>query len=338
MALMAALWLLQGGLKADGKAGSQVEDRAGGQADTLRVMFWNLENFFDWRNDSTSVSDAEFSSLGKRHWTRKRFGAKCQATAKSLLWIAGETGRLPEIIGLAEIENAFVLRRLLQDTPFRKLDYRYVHFDSPDSRGIDVALLYRTSRLELVEAAPCHLYDSLPVPTRDILLCRFRMHSGADKDPDFAVLVNHHPSKYGGAALSAPRRSVAVRRLRSLVDSLIEVGCDRILAIGDFNTTPDDPVLKVLSPPLIPLHACLFRRGEGTIKYDGRWELIDHAYVSGKVRQSAPCLLMRIIRIPFLLTRDTVHSGEKPLRTYLGPRYTGGVSDHLPILVEWVVP
>ena len=327
-------------------------------------MFWNVENFFDWRNDSTTVSDAEFSAQGERHWTWKRFQAKANAFAKALLWVEGETGRLPDVVGLAEVENAFVLRQVLQKTALRKLDYRYVHFDSPDRRGIDVALLYRSSVLELLDSKPCHLYaaDSL-LATRDILLCVFRrivpdtpsvvpgtssVIPGAPAvipgltgnlpdghDGVFAVLVNHHPSKYGGASESEPRRRIAVERLRFLADSLSAEGIDRIIACGDFNDTPANPVFHLLEPTLRPLHLDLYRRGFGTIKYDGKWDLIDHIYVSPPL---AALARMRILRIPFLLTRDTVHSGEKPLRTYTGPRHTGGVSDHLPVLLEVEFP
>ena len=326
---------------------------AGAQApeDTLSAVFWNLENFFDWRNDSTSVSDADFSSRGAKRWTRKRFESKCEAIAKTLLWTAGETGRLPDIVGVAEVENAFALKRLLQGTLLRKLDYRIVHFDSPDRRGIDVALLYRRGMLELLDAKPCHLYtDSLTIMlTRDILLCRFRLRSGAD----FAVLVNHHPSKFGGTAASNERRRSAVGRLRFLADSLAALGVDRILAIGDFNDTPANPVYKALEPGLVPLYETVFRQGEGTIRYDGRWELIDLAFASpspchgqdtpapypscpSSVPAQPPSWTspMQILRPPFLRTRDTVHGGWKPLRTYSGPRYLGGVSDHCPVMVR----
>lgn len=297
--------------------------------DTLSVMFWNVENFFDWRNDSTTVSDLEFSSAGERHWTWKRFQAKANAFAKALFWVEGETGRLPDVVGLEEVENAFVLRQVLQKTSLRKTDYKYVHYDSPDRRGIDVALLYRSSVLELIDSKPCHLYAADTVmATRDVLLCVFRRNS-----PDstvMSVLVNHHPSKYGGATESEPRRRIAVERLRFLADSLASLGIDRIIVGGDFNDTPDNPVFRLLEPALRPLHMELFRRGQGTIKFDGKWELIDHGYVSPA--WSTPT--MRILRIPFLLTRDSAHSGEKPLRTYTGPRYTGGISDHLPVLLE----
>ena len=301
--------------------------------DSLSAMFWNVENFFDWRNDSTTVSDTEFSSRGERRWTWKRFHAKANAFAKALFWVEGETGLLPDIIGLEEVENAFVLRQLLQKTALRKLDYKYVHYDSPDHRGIDVALLYRSSRLELLDSKPCHLFASdTVIATRDILLCVFREKPQEER---FAVLVNHHPSKYGGASESEPRRRIAVERLRFLVDSLATIGIDHVIAGGDFNDSPDNPVFRLLEPSLTPMHMDLYRRGLGTIKYDGKWDLIDHIYLSPAWAHLAR---MRILRIPFLLTRDTVHSGEKPLRTYTGPRHTGGVSDHLPVLLEVSFP
>lgn len=290
--------------------------------DSLKVMFWNLENYFDWRNDTTSVSDAEFSSRGERHWTRKRFRAKSNAIAKSILWAGA-----PDVIGLAEVENAFVLKRLLAETALRKLDYRIVHYDSPDPRGIDVALLYRSSRLALADAKPCHLYaaDSTVMPTRDILLAHFRTPEGAD----VTFLVNHHPSKYGGTAVSEKRRAIAVRRLREVADSLGVIGQKTLLAMGDMNDTPGNPIYRELAPTLVNLAEPLFQRGEGTIKYDGAWELIDQFFVSPSARTSP----MSILHVPFLTVPDKGFSGTKPLRTYSGPRYLGGVSDHCPIIL-----
>ena len=294
-------------------------------SDSLRVMFWNLENFFDYKNDSLSTSDREFSARGDRRWTKKRFQTKCNTIAKGILWVGSQEGGLPDAIGLAEVENAFVLRRLLQNTALRKLDYQIVHYESPDPRGIDVALLYRRSRLRLVDSKPCHLFgpDSTIMATRDILLARFQRAEGQE----IALLVNHHPSKYGGLLESEPRRRVAVERLRFLADSLQALGVQNLVAMGDFNDTPANPVYELLEPTLHNLATPLHQKGEGTIKYDGAWELIDLFFVSERLRDSA----MKILRIPFLMTKDGSHAGTKPLRTYSGPRYLGGVSDHCPI-------
>lgn len=294
-------------------------------ADTLRVMFWNLENTFDYKNDSLSTSDEEFSARGARHWTKKRFQTKCNAIAKGILWAGSREGGLPDAVGFAEVENAFVLKRILQTAALRKLDYRITHFESPDPRGIDVALIYRPSRLQLADAKPCHLYQKDTIMrTRDILLARFHTPEGAD----IAFLVNHHPSKYGGLEESEPRRRIAVKRLAYLADSLSTEGVENIVAMGDFNDTPDNPVYGLLEPFLENLASPLHLKGEGTIKYDGAWELIDMFFVSPPLRDVST---MKILQIPFLMTKDTGHAGTKPLRTYSGPRYLGGVSDHCPI-------
>ena len=294
-------------------------------SDSLRIMFWNLENFFDYKNDSLSTSDREFSARGERHWSRKRFKTKCGSIAKGILWAGSQEGGLPDAIGLAEVENAFVLRRLLQATALRKLDYSIVHYDSPDPRGIDVALLYRRSRLRLLDSKPCHLFgpDSAIMATRDILLARFQRADGRE----IALLVNHHPSKYGGLLESEPRRRIAVERLRFLADSLQALGMQDIVAMGDFNDTPGNPVYSLLEPTLHNLATPLYQMGLGTIKYDGAWELIDLFFASEGLVSSA----MKILQIPFLMTKDGSHAGIKPLRTYSGPRYLGGVSDHCPI-------
>lgn len=298
--------------------------------DRLRILFWNLENFFDWRDDSLNVhpSEAEFSSFGARHWTRSRFQAKCDAIAKSLLWVADEASGLPDIVTVAEVENLFVLKRLLSTTLLRKYDYVPVHFDAPDPRGIDVALLYRSRRFRLLRAAPLPVRPppGRTMQTRDILLACLRDTLSGDS---LAVLVNHHPSKFGGDS-TAWRREAAVRTLCEAVDSLQQAGWSRIVAVGDFNDTPDQPLYAGI--PLENLALPLARSGEGTLRYEGRWELIDQAYVSASIVRSG-CRL-RILRIPGLMTRDSAHSGEKPLRTYSGPRYLGGVSDHCPILLE----
>jgi hypothetical protein len=154
------------------------------------VLFWNVENFFDWHDGGTSDSDAEFSSKGVKHWTARRFFTKCNAIAKTVLYLTDREGSLPDVIGLAEVENRFVLHKLLSETLLRKSDYGIVHYDSPDPRGIDVALLYRRDRLDTVRTFPVSVPD---VVTRDMLVAQLRTKAG----DSLAVIVCHHPSKYG---------------------------------------------------------------------------------------------------------------------------------------------
>lgn len=314
----------------------RIRPQEAGREDRTLVMFWNLENFFDWRRDSlsSSESDIEFSSSGKRHWTKRRFMAKCSAIAKSILWIGDSEGSLPDVIGVAEVENRFVLERLLKDTPLCKTDYKIVHFDSPDPRGIDVALLYRASRLKLSQARPLRVGEGVdpPMRTRDILLVEFHRPCG----DSIAFLVNHHPSKYGGKTNA--RREVALRRLKDAADSLQKAGLRNIVAMGDFNDTPDNPAFGILTEagpyPLIGLAGPLAAKGEGTIRYSGKWEMIDLFFISERLASGEHIPEMKALRLPFLMVRDNAHSGEKPLRTYSGPRYVGGVSDHCPIVVR----
>lgn len=333
--ILSAFLLFRAAVFTQANPSFSLSERSGGEERTL-VMFWNLENFFDWRRDSlsSSESDADFSSFGKRHWTKRRFMAKCNAVAKSIFWIKDSEGMFPDVIGVAEMENRFVLEKLMKDTQLYKTDYKIVHFDSPDPRGIDVALLYRSSRLNLLQAVPLRVGAETdpPLRTRDILLAIFRKSDG----DSIAFLVNHHPSKYGGK--TGTRREIALRRLREATDSLQNAGFRNIVAMGDFNDTPENQAFGILTEgypySLVNLAAPLARKGEGTIRYSGKWEMIDMFFISRSLASGGHIPEMKVLKLPFLMVRDNAHSGEKPLRTYTGPRYVGGVSDHCPIVLR----
>lgn len=241
-------------------------------------VFWNVENLSDHR---------------------PYFSRKCDGVASTLMMIADEYG-LPDIIGLAEVQNDTVVRRLVYGTSLRKLGYRYVHYESPDHRGIDCALLYRPASLRLKSSKACHLYDSLGnvIPTRDILLADFGWLS---------VLVNHHPSKVGHD--SGPKRRAAFSLMTALCDSLESAEGRKVLSIGDFN----DNLWGDFT--------------QGTIKYNGKWDKIDGYFSRGLVVRET------VFDAPHLMTQDKKFGGRKPFRSYTGPRYSGGVSDHLPVVL-----
>ena len=294
---------------------------ASAQRDSLLVMFWNLENFFDWKDGGQNASDTEFSTAGARHWSSRRFYAKADAIGKTVLWTADRFSRLPDVVAVAEVENSYVLKQLIYSSPLRKFGYSFIHYDSPDPRGIDVALLYRKDRLSPVCSRPVHISG---FATRDILEATFATFS----EDTVTVLVNHHPSKYGGAGTGS-RRTVAMETLCGVCDSLADVhgALVNTIAVGDFNDTPDAEAFSLLHGRLVNLAIPLHAAGRGSIRYDGKWELIDMVMVSDDLSED----VMEILEPPFLLTRDASHSGLKPLRTYVGPRYNGGVSDHLPV-------
>ena len=322
------------------------------------IVFWNLENFFDYFDDGGSSSDADFSSQGSRRWTKARFTKKCNMVGKALLWI-GENrcggGKAPAVVGVAEVENAFVLNRLVNSPVLRKMNYGYVHYNSPDRRGIDVALLYRRDMVKMLSSRPVHIYgdDGALMRTRDILYAyiEFRPESGAGgiyecseesaeeyseekavRPSRIHILVNHHPSKFSGEKSSMRGRELAMTALRDVCDSIMRVSDDLIVAMGDFNDTPDGAQFNLLEGRLTNLAEPLFKRGEGSIRFDGRWELIDH-FLVGNDEGLRP-FEMSVVQVPFLMTEDRTHTGFKPMRTYVGPRYAGGVSDHCPILLE----
>ncbi len=294
-------------------------------------MFWNVENFFE---------------------ARPHFKDKCNGIAKTVMLAADEFGMMPDLIGLAEVENRRVVQKLVSRTGLRREDYGIVHYDSPDHRGIDCALLYRRSRFRLVFSKPCHLSDTSGrlLPTRDILLVVLgpsdgippkgratrgteaggpsRRDGGVSPQDELpkgeyhpaasvAVLVNHHPSKVGKG--SDGRRELAMARLLALRDSLMAEGIRRIVAIGDFN----DEVIP--AEGVVPTYP----KGAGTIKFQGKWEKIDGCPVLEGLEARE-----HIFAPPHLSTRDTRFSGTKPLRTFSGPRYLGGLSDHYPIVLE----
>lgn len=283
------------------------------------VLFWNVECFFD-PFDDTLKNDDEFTSGAVRHWSWPRFEKKRDGIAQTILAAGDWTGELPALVGLAEVENRMVVSQLVRKTILDELGYAYVHRESPDARGIDVALLYRKDFLRLLAV------DSLRVPgvvTRDILYVTFEMPGQAGGP--FHVFVVHLPSKLGGARASQGRRDAAQRVLDRAVDSLLQLdAASRILVMGDFNDT-DNHVSGLSAPPFDGEPAA-----PGTLKFHGRWEQIDEFFVSPALKKAR----MQIFAPPFLLEKDAAYLGTKPYRTYIGPRYNGGLSDHLPITLR----
>ena len=295
------------------------------QDDTgILAMFWNLENFFDYKDGGANPSDTEFSPEGSRHWTSGRFYAKSKAISKSVWWIADRYGRLPDIIGVAEVENRDVLARLLHSTSLDKAGYSIVHYDSPDRRGIDVALLWRKETMMLESSGVCRVNG---LQTRDILVSGLKCRRDGS---ELGCVVVHLPSKYGGGR-TAWKRRLAAERLRAAADSIYASGKQNIIVMGDFNDVPSAREYNVLRPLLVNAADSLASDGEGSIRIGGKWSLIDMFWTTEFLSCRSE---MDIVRIPFLMMRDNAMGGEKPLRTYSGPRYMGGVSDHCPVVLK----
>lgn len=311
-----------------------------------RIMFWNVENLFDNYNDSNSKDD-EFSPEGIRRWNYSRYIHKINNIYK--VFIASGNPHPPEIIGLCEIENRLVLDDLVVASPFGKYEYKILHKDSDDERGIDVAIIYNPRAVSLIYADFIRPVFSSPdeKKTRDILYMK-----GFINGDTINMFVCHFPSKYGGSGLTEILRKDVARNLKKLADSIQESDRDaKIIICGDMNDPPhsesisrvlktmcynngdeiNDEVLYNLSCNLKP----------GSYKYNGIWENIDQFIVSGSFlktekKQNMQALKMKaeIFCPDFLLEQDDIFSGMKPFRTWEGMKYKGGFSDHLPVILN----
>jgi len=237
-----------------------------------------------------------------------------------------------------------VLHGLLHETGLFELGYRFVHHDSPDRRGIDVALLYRRDGFEVLTSFPIEVaLENGQRPTRDILYVKGVL----DSSDTLHVLVNHWPSRRGGVATTQANRRRAAIVLNNAVDSIKNANQNAlVILMGDFNEPPRSDIfrydLKAGSLEdetwLINL-ALSIPKGKGTLKFRHAWYVLDQMIVSRPFfEQSSGIFLadpvMRIVDLPFLKERDELFGGQRPSRTYRGYRYTGGYSDHFPVWID----
>jgi hypothetical protein len=319
-------------------------------------MWYNVENLFDPFDDSLTL-DEEFLPGGLRQWNWNRFRIKVERICKVIAGVGGWSP--PEIVALAEVENSFVLSWLCRESPLLKYGYRWIHSESPDPRGIDIALLYLPAAFRPLEHCfhPVDISADTGDGTRDILHVR-----GVVFETDtIHILLNHWPSRWEGKLETDFRRRIAAQRCRFLIDSITraETG-PAILVSGDFNDEQSDPSIRQVlgvqacgnSSACIP-DTCLYSlsgwrgmQAGGSLKYRGRWYLFDQVFVSGSLLAggrgnssgiSVLCGGMKVYRPDFLLEKDIQWTGTRPFRTWNGYSYTGGFSDHLPVYVDlWI--
>ena len=328
-------------------ANSQRIDNTGADEQQFTAMFYNTENLFDTWNDSLTGDD-DFTPAGAMHWTYKRYVTKLDNLYKTIVAVGGWTP--PDVIGLCEVENKVVLLDLVNKTPLSKYPYRIVHADSPDKRGIDVALLYNSATVQMIG----HHYARIEKPglfTRDILCCKILL---GGKTCHF--FINHWPSRSTGQLETEPNRIAAAKCLRVLADSLFSAEPDaRIIILGDLNDEPEDKSLvehleasvQLSDPSPASLYNLTHAPGKGnykgSLKYQGAWNIFDQVIVSGNLLMNNGDLQVtpegyRIFGESFLLEPDERFAGYKPFRTYSGYRYLGGFSDHLPVFVRLFIP
>jgi predicted extracellular nuclease len=308
-----------------------------------RVMFYNTENFFDTRDDSLT-NDGEFTPRGAMHWNYDRYNIKLNNLYKTIVALGG--WQPPDIAGFCEVENKSILADLLYGTPLLKVPYRIIHANSPDRRGIDVALIYNSKTVTLIQSR----YYRIPKPglfTRDILY--FKACINRDTCHFF---INHWPSRSSGQLKTEDDRFSVASRLSFAIDSIFKTKANaKIIIMGDFNDEPDDESLR-LKLKALTKHDDLRpnflynlssvpenEKFKGTLKFQGQWNLFDQVIVSGSLLNTDKGLFLlpgsyRIFGPSFLLTPDDKFNGYKPYRTYNGYKYQGGFSDHLPVYVD----
>lgn len=313
--------------------------------DEYTFMFYNTENFFDCENDSLTQDD-EFTPDGDRRWNYSRFHEKADRLAKVIL--AAGKWNAPVFVGLCEVESQQALAVLIKQTPLNKYNYKIIHKDSPDERGIDVALIYRPELFKPFEYKAIPVIDPLnsEFKTRDILLVR-----GIINNCDtIHVFINHWPSRYGGIMETERFRDLAAGILgKSIQELYTKYPKARIICMGDFNDSPEDKslsgVLKAVKSDnpnvkgeMINLSFPWLTRPVQTIKNLYSWQVFDQWIVSDYFIESKGCLQFikaEIFDTGFLLEPDKKYGGLKPKRTYIGFKYQDGFSDHLPVLLRF---
>lgn len=305
---------------------SYTQDTCGGSYN-YPVLFWNLENYFDPFDDSLTKDD-EFTPWGLKHWTWEKFIRKRNMIAKTVIAIKDYAGEYPIIAAFAECENKFVINQLVYKTALSRLDYGIIHRDSPDIRGIDVAMIYRKDFFTPTGIHTIRI-DSLQRPTRDILAVSGFIKDSPEDTVDFYIV--HLPSKLGGKKITDPIRKRIVDIIIKNAMHSIDMGREVILT-GDFNDGPSSDALRRIPDSLLVNLALSGNfKNIGTIKYNGKWEIIDQFLLSRNI--AALSSGMQILPFPFLLEDDNKFLGRKPFRSYYGPRYNRGISDHLPIMI-----
>lgn len=283
----------------------------------LRIISYNVENLFDCQHDSLK-NDSSFLPDGDRHWTYYRYQTKLDRIAQVIVNISGWESA--EMVGLCEVEN----ERCLRDLCYRlkRFHYKFVHYESADERGIDVALLYDSTKVKILDSKPLRV-DLQGDVTRDILYVEALV---GNQDTLYAM-VCHLPSQLGGTAATEGKRNAVKQVLKQQVDSILRVQSEaKLVVMGDMNSDARDD-LQGMSNMMIGCE----KEGKGTHKYKGMWSCLDQFYVSSHLLEESS---VSIFSPEWLLEEDTKYLDYQPKRTYVGYRYHDGYSDHLPIVLR----
>jgi len=302
------------------------------------IAFYNLENLFDIKDDPNTLDD-DFTPKGKKNWSFKRYKKKISKLGRVISQIGTEKSEFsPAIIGVVEVENQQVLEDLIQTKSLKDEHYGIVHYDSPDERGIDVALLYKKELFELLSSETFPLYldarNGGRDYTRDVLLVKGNLNGEL-----MYFIVNHWPSRRTGNGETEDKRIKAAQLVTHISDSIYAKNENaKIVVMGDFN---DDPTSKSVKKYLVnntfynPMER-LISTGNGTLNHKGTWHLFDQIIFSKNFMNvndhSHTFKYAEVFDKHFLKEWNGKYKGN-PFRTYVGKWYLGGFSDHFPVYV-----
>jgi hypothetical protein len=310
------------------------------------VAFYNLENLFD-TEDNPLINDEEFTPDGSMQWTEDKYQKKLQNMASVISKLGRENcPGGPVAIGVSEIENRRVLEDLIKTGNLTEMELDIVHYDSPDLRGVDVALLYNPKLFQVTSSKtyPFILPDNPTFKTRDVLLV-----SGTLAGESFHVLVNHWPSRRGGKSSELRERAAFINK--HIADSIYQSDLNaKIVIMGDLNDDPTDKSCRIVlnakkkqndvkPGELLNTMWMFYDKGIGSLSYKGQWNLFDQIIISGnllgKDNSSLKYWKSEIFNRDFLIQKEGKNKGY-PLRTFSEGRFINGYSDHFPVLLYMV--
>lgn len=314
------------------------------EIEQVSIGFYNLENLFDTENDTT-INDEEFLPEGGMKWTNVKYKNKLKNMAYAISKIGDNVKNgNPVILGVSEVENRRVLEDLIHTDPLVKEDWKIIHYNSPDKRGIDVALLYKIDYFRPTNTHPYHysIPDKPNYRTRDQLLV-----TGLLRDEKINIIVNHWPSRYGGELKSRPMRMAAAKLTKHITDSILSDDPNaKVIIMGDLNDDPtNQSVKKVLNTsnakklkddelynPMLDM----FKKGLGSLAYRDKWNMFDQIIISEGLykprNHSFKFQKAFVYNAEFLRQQEGRYKGF-PLRTHAGGAYLNGYSDHFPVFI-----
>ncbi|MFC4095919.1 endonuclease/exonuclease/phosphatase family protein [Euzebyella saccharophila] len=303
------------------------------------IAFYNLENLFDTNDDHLTLDD-DFTPNGIKQWTPKRYEKKLRKLANTISRVGLNDGYMaPIVVGICEVENRQVVEDLIATEPLKNEAYGIVHYDSPDERGIDCALIYNKEYFKLISSEPIHLKvhqtDGSIDRTRDILYVK-----GTMKNETLHIFVNHWPSRRDGGTVTSPKRMKAAQTLSEFIARLQEkepqMNC---IVMGDFNDGPKSNSLRHLKQEngLYNPMEKLLTPNRGSATYKGRWMLFDQILISHSFlnyEKGTHSFSHANIFDDYFLTEFKGKYKGSPFRTYAGRKYLGGLSDHFPVYIH----